>query len=60
MPLEIGFVAIRRAARSLRPGGMLELGFFGGEPLLEAEAIARWIDFTQRSRPPPDLACAWA
>ena len=36
MPLEIGLAAIRRAARSLCPGGTLELGFFGGEPLLEA------------------------
>ncbi len=44
MPWEIGLAAIRRAARSLRPGGVLELGFFGGEPLLEAETIARWID----------------
>ncbi len=45
MPLEIGFAAIRRAVRSLHPGGTLELGFFGGEPLLEAEAINRWVDF---------------
>jgi uncharacterized protein len=47
MPLEIGFAAIRRAARSLQAGGTLELGFFGGEPLLEAESIARWIDFAE-------------
>jgi sulfatase maturation enzyme AslB (radical SAM superfamily) len=40
MPREIGLAAIRRAACSLRPGGTLELGFFGGEPLLEAENVA--------------------
>ena len=48
MPLEIGRAAIRRAARSLRPGGTLDLGFFGGEPLLEAAAIGGWIDFAQQ------------
>jgi uncharacterized protein len=48
MPREIGLAAISRAVRSLAAGGTLELGFFGGEPLLQAEAIADWIDFAQQ------------
>lgn len=39
MPREIATGAIDRAVASLAPGGVLELGFFGGEPLLEAELI---------------------
>ena len=35
----IGRSAIARAVCSIRPSGVLELGFFGGEPLLEAELI---------------------
>ena len=36
------------ALRSLQPGGVLELGFFGGEPLIEAESILHWIDYASR------------
>ena len=43
MPLEVGRRAIDRAANSLLPGGALELGFFGGEPLIEAESILAFI-----------------
>jgi uncharacterized protein len=39
MPLEVGCRAIDRAVASLKDGGRLELGFFGGEPLIEAELI---------------------
>ena len=40
----IGVVAIDRALRSLGPGGRLGLGFFGGEPLLEAGRILDWME----------------
>src|SRR4029077_12080407 len=35
----VGAKAIDRAVASLEPGGVLELGFFGGEPLIEAGLI---------------------
>jgi uncharacterized protein len=51
MPAEIGRAAILRALRSTNEGGSLELGFFGGEPLLRAAAIADLINFAaERSR----------
>ncbi|HOX39837.1 MAG TPA: radical SAM protein [Candidatus Brocadiia bacterium] len=43
MTPEIGMKAIDRAIASLEPGGKLELGFFGGEPLLEAGLILDFI-----------------
>jgi sulfatase maturation enzyme AslB (radical SAM superfamily) len=39
MSRRVGRVAIDRANHSLAPGGTLELGFFGGEPLLEARSV---------------------
>jgi uncharacterized protein len=42
MPRGLGEFAIDRAIRSLRPGGTLELGFFGGEPLLHTGRILHW------------------
>lgn len=39
--------SIDAAFASLHDGGTLELGFFGGEPLLQAAAIRRWIDYAQ-------------
>ena len=56
MPWKIGLAAIRGPPVRSRPGGMLKLGFFGGEPLLEAATIARWIDVARdhgrrRNRP---------
>ncbi|MBN2024706.1 MAG: radical SAM protein [Pirellulales bacterium] len=44
MDLSLGRAAIDRAVRSLAPGGTLELGFLGGEPLLVADRIAELID----------------
>jgi uncharacterized protein len=44
MPAHVGDTAIRRAIASVVPGGQLDLSFFGGEPLLEAPAIRRWMD----------------
>jgi uncharacterized protein len=43
MSAEVGWRAIERAVASLEDGGSLELGFFGGEPLLEAELIEDMI-----------------
>jgi uncharacterized protein len=47
MPLETGKAAIDRAFRSLVPQGRLNLGFFGGEPLLETGRILEWMDYSR-------------
>ena len=47
MPDAIGRLAINRASRSLAPGGELDLGFFGGEPLLEEERISTWMKYAR-------------
>jgi len=47
MPTEVIQTAIRRALASLTPEGTLELGFFGGEPMLRASDIAAAVAFTQ-------------
>ena len=39
LPLATGRKAIDRAISSLSQNGTLELAFFGGEPLVEAELI---------------------
>ncbi len=44
MTREIATAALSRAARSTASGGQLELGFFGGEPLLEAVSILEWVE----------------
>ncbi len=49
MTAAIGRCAIERALRSLSPGGVLDLSFFGGEPLLEAGLIASMIDFARET-----------
>jgi uncharacterized protein len=49
MSFETGQVALCRAIRSIESGGVLELGFFGGEPLLEAELVAELADEAQRA-----------
>jgi uncharacterized protein len=49
MPFDMGVVAIARAFESLQPGGALNLGFFGGEPLLEAGRIVEWMEHARRS-----------
>ena len=43
MAWETGVAAIGRALSSLAPGGRLGLGFFGGEPLIEAGRIGDWM-----------------
>jgi uncharacterized protein len=47
MPFPTGKAAIDRAVASLAPGGELQFGFFGGEPLLEADSILDWIEYGQ-------------
>lgn len=49
MPDEVAERAIERAIISTKVGGAFELGFFGGEPLTEAERVTRWINFAQES-----------
>ena len=43
MPVEMGIEAITKALRCTHEGGALELGFFGGEPLLEPGRILEWM-----------------
>lgn len=45
MPEGVGWQAIDRALASIEPGGVLELGFFGGEPLLDADVVDRLADY---------------
>ncbi|MBN1911679.1 MAG: radical SAM protein [Pirellulales bacterium] len=48
MEPQLGRMAIDKAVRSLRPGGTLELGFFGGEPLLVAQQVAGLIEHARK------------
>jgi len=47
MPARVAKAAVDRAVASLRPEGLLELGFFGGEPLLEARFIASTLSYAR-------------
>lgn len=47
MPLEVGRQAVRRAFASLCENGVLQVGFFGGEPLIEASNILEWMTFAR-------------
>src|SRR4051794_20903198 len=47
MDYTVGAKAIDRAIASIEPGGVLELGFSGGEPLVEARLV---FDFVERAR----------
>lgn len=47
VPAAVGRKAIERALRSIHEHGTLELGFFGGEPLVEAELILELVDFAR-------------
>lgn len=48
MPLTVAERAVARATASLQRGGTLDVGFFGGEPLLETERIEQIIAMTHR------------
>ena len=58
LPLATGQKAIDRALHSLKPHGMLELAFFGGEPLVEAELILELVAYarSEAARHEMDLA----
>jgi uncharacterized protein len=47
LSLEIGRKAIDRALRSLGRDGTLELAFFGGEPLIEAELVLDLVHYAR-------------
>ncbi|RPI61781.1 MAG: radical SAM protein [Planctomycetaceae bacterium] len=47
MPVELARKSIGRAINSLSAGGKLELGFFGGEPLIEAGLLLELADFAR-------------
>lgn len=47
MDAGLGRRCIDRAFRSVLPQGRLELGFFGGEPLLEAQLIAELMGYAR-------------
>ncbi len=47
LSLAAGRKAIDRALRSLSSRGTLELGFFGGEPLIEAELILELVSYAR-------------
>ncbi|HSI09851.1 MAG: radical SAM protein [Rariglobus sp.] len=48
MPVAVGERAIRRALASVSAGGVLQIGFFGGEPLIEARSIHDWMQIARR------------
>ena len=47
MTLETGEKAIERAVNSVKKGGLLELGFFGGEPFLASDKIVSLIKYAK-------------
>ena len=49
MSLAVGRKAIERAVRSVEEGGRLVLGFFGGEPFLEAGLILELMAYSRRA-----------
>jgi uncharacterized protein len=52
MSLAIGRRAIDRAVASIDPEGTLELSFFGGEPLLEADLIGQIVEYAEQQTDP--------
>jgi sulfatase maturation enzyme AslB (radical SAM superfamily) len=47
MPIEVGRKAIDRVLASLSRNGALDLAFFGGEPLIEAELILKLVAYAR-------------
>ena len=47
MPARVAFRSVDRAIATLQARGTLQLGFFGGEPLLEAELLLRIADYAR-------------
>ena len=48
MAINVGQKAIDRALTSLAPNGVLELGFFGGEPLIEHRLLTCLLDYAEQ------------
>jgi uncharacterized protein len=48
MPEAVGRKAVDRALASVEQGGTLDLGFFGGEPLLEADRVSSLIAYARQ------------
>jgi uncharacterized protein len=55
MKQEIGEIAITRGINSIKKGGVLELGFFGGEPFLAAEMISSLIRYARKQTEESDI-----
>jgi uncharacterized protein len=49
LPQDYGERAIQRAVASVEPSGTLDVGFFGGEPLLEAPLLLELMKFAEIS-----------
>jgi uncharacterized protein len=47
MSYRVARAAIDRAVRSIRPSGTLEMGFFGGEPLIEAKLLSELVAYAR-------------
>lgn len=60
MSLTIGETAINRALATLAAGGRLDLGFFGGEPLLEAANILHWMHYARESAAKSNLRLSFS
>jgi len=47
MNVEVAFKAVERGVNSVREGGVLEISFFGGEPLLEVDLLEKIIEYAK-------------
>jgi uncharacterized protein len=60
MPLQLGQKAIDRAVASLHRRGSLDLAFFGGEPVIEAELILSLVEYARRQASHHDIDLAFS
>jgi uncharacterized protein len=58
MPIAFANKAIERSLNSLEEGGKLELGFFGGEPLLEPWLVQATADYARQRSDESDRGLA--
>lgn len=58
MPTTMAQTAIDRAVASISPGGVLHLGFFGGEPLIESRLLGELIGYARERCLVADLQLA--
>lgn len=58
MSERVAKAAVDRAINSVAPGGLLELGFFGGEPLIEARLITSIMAYAREQSRNRDLRLA--